>query len=94
MLIVGGSGNNKGAILGAIIVWGIWSGTGLLTQRMPDTFEVRVFYFRLLLIGLLIVVALLWRPNGVLGEERRVSIFVERRARREARRAQAPTGPP
>ncbi len=25
MLIVGGSGNNKGAILGAVLVWGIWA---------------------------------------------------------------------
>ena len=25
MLIVGGSGNNRGAILGAVIVWGIWA---------------------------------------------------------------------
>ena len=25
MLIVGGSGNNRGAILGAVLVWGIWA---------------------------------------------------------------------
>ena len=92
MLIVGGSGNNKGAILGAFVVWGIWSGTGLLTQSMPDFFETRVFYFRLFLIGALIVGTLLVRPHGLLGEERRVSIFVERQAKREARRA-TPFGP-
>ncbi len=93
MLIVGGSGNNRGAILGAFVVWGIWSGTGLLTQHMPEFFEVRVFYFRLLLIGALIVGTLLLRPHGILGEERRVSIFVERQAKREARKAVAPSGP-
>ena len=27
MLMVGGSANNKGAILGAFVVWGIWTGT-------------------------------------------------------------------
>jgi branched-chain amino acid transport system permease protein len=93
MLIVGGAGNNKGAILGALVVWGIWSGTGQLTQRMPDFLEVRVFYFRLMFIGMLIVGVLLLRPNGILGEERRVSIFVERQARREARKAKQPPGP-
>ncbi len=93
MLIVGGAGNNRGAILGALVVWGIWSGTGQLTQRMPDFLEVRVFYFRLMFIGMLIVGVLLLRPNGILGEERRVSIFVEREARREARKAKQPPGP-
>lgn len=93
MLIVGGSGNNKGAVLGAFIVWGIWSGTGLLADELPGLLRERVFYLRLLFIGLLIVGALLLRPNGVLGEERQVSIFVERQARREARKARAPSGP-
>ena len=93
MLIVGGSGNNKGALLGAFVVWGIWSGTGQLVQRLPEALEERVFYFRLLFIGLLIVGTLLLRPNGILGEERRVSIFVEREARREARKARPPSGP-
>jgi len=94
MLIVGGSGNNRGAILGALVVWGIWSGTGLLVERMPDFLEVRIFYLRLLLIGLLIVGVLLLRPHGLLGEERRISIFVEREAKREARRAAQTSGPP
>ena len=92
MLIVGSAGNNRGAILGALVVWGIWSGTGQLAQRMPDFLEVRVFYFRLLFIGMLIVGVLLLRPNGILGEERRVSIFVEREARK-ARKAKQPPGP-
>jgi branched-chain amino acid transport system permease protein len=28
MLIVGGSGNNRGALLGAVLVWGLWSLSG------------------------------------------------------------------
>ena len=28
MLIVGGSGNNRGAILGAVLVWAIWAVSG------------------------------------------------------------------
>lgn len=87
MLIVGGSGNNKGAVLGALVVWGIWSGTGQLAPRMPEFLEERVFYFRLLFIGVLIVGVLLLRPAGILGEERRVSIFLEREAKKEARKA-------
>ena len=32
MLIAGGSGNNRGAILGAFVIWGVWSGTQMLDQ--------------------------------------------------------------
>ena len=36
MLIVGGSGNNAGAILGAVVVWGLWSGSGAaITALVP-----------------------------------------------------------
>ena len=90
MLIVGGSGNNKGAIVGAFVVWGIWTGTGEMAQRMPGFFEVRVHYFRLLFVGLLIVGALLLRPQGILPEERRVSLFVGRKEKAEAREAKPP----
>ena len=30
MLIIGGSGNNRGAILGALVVWGFWTLSGAL----------------------------------------------------------------
>ena len=35
MLMVGGSANNKGAILGAFVVWGIWIGTQSLPAYCP-----------------------------------------------------------
>ena len=33
MLIVGGSGNNRGAILGAVVVWGIWAASAAPCRR-------------------------------------------------------------
>jgi len=74
MLILGGSGNNKGAVLGAFIVWGIWSGTGYIINRMvPVAWAARAPFIRLLVIGLLLVGVLLTRPQGILGEEKQVS---------------------
>ncbi len=67
MLMVGGSGNNLGAVLGAFIVWGIWSGTQFLPGIFADP-SVRLF-----MIGVLIVAVILIRPGGILGEERRVT---------------------
>ena len=67
MLMVGGSGNNKGAILGAFVVWGIWTGTQFLPGFMSNA-DVRLF-----LIGLLIVAVILLKPGGILPERRQTS---------------------
>jgi len=83
MLIVGGSGNNRGAILGAYIVWGFWTITTLLqTYDLPTAFETRIPFMRDLVIGALIVIVLLLRPQGLLPEQRRVSIWLDRQLRR------------
>ena len=65
MLMVGGSGNNVGAVVGAFVVWGVWAGTQFLPGVLGDP------SFRLLMIGVLIVVIMLLRPAGLLGEWRR-----------------------
>ena len=67
MLMVGGAGNNKGAVLGAFVVWGIWTGTQFLPGVFSDP-NVRFF-----MIGVLIVAVIMTRPNGLLGEERRIA---------------------
>jgi branched-chain amino acid transport system permease protein len=93
MLMVGGSGNNKGAILGAYVVWGFWTITlqlqgytperpGPLGLALPEILQSRIFFIRDFMLGSLIVIVLLLRPQGLLPEERRVSIWVERHAKR------------
>lgn len=77
MLMAGGSGNNRGAILGAFVVWGIWIGTKFMTDLLPYTLKARAPYIRFLLIGILLEIILLYRPQGLLGEEKRVSKLVE-----------------
>lgn len=64
MLMVGGSGNNLGAILGAFLVWAWWSGTQTLPGYLSSP-DLRYF-----LIGLLIIGVILLRPGGLLGETR------------------------
>ena len=77
MLMAGGSGNNKGAILGAYVIWGIWIGTKFMTDLLPFTLKARAPYIRFLLIGILLEVILLYRPQGLLGEEKKVSKLME-----------------
>jgi branched-chain amino acid transport system permease protein len=73
MVIAGGSGNNKGVIIGAFVVWGIWIGTRFLTDLLPYTLKSRAPYIRFLIIGILLEFILINRPQGILGEERKVS---------------------
>jgi branched-chain amino acid transport system permease protein len=70
MLIVGGSGNNKGAILGAMLMWTVWSATEILTSRLPDDWAVRSAYIRIFLIGLVLQIVLQRYAGGILPEKR------------------------
>jgi len=77
MLMAGGSGNNKGAVLGAYVVWGIWIGTKFMTDLLPYTLKARAPYIRFLLIGILLEIILIYRPQGILGEEKKISRWIE-----------------
>jgi len=70
MLIAGGSGNNAGAVLGAVVVWTVWSGTEMLAGLLPRAVIGSESAFRVLLIGVLLQVILVTRPQGMLPERR------------------------
>ncbi len=73
MLIVGGSANNKGAILGAFLMWIVWSATEILSSRLPDELAIRAAYIRIFLIGLVLQIFLQRFPQGILPEQRPTS---------------------
>lgn len=74
MLILGGSGNNKGAILGAVVVWGLWSASSsLMHALLPADLQVRGAALQIVLIGVMLALVLLFRPRGLIGEEAVVS---------------------
>lgn len=74
MLILGGSGNNLGAVLGAFLVWGIWTASGnLIREILPAAEQARGAALQVVLIGVLIAAILVVRPRGILGERARVS---------------------
>ncbi|MET0605286.1 MAG: branched-chain amino acid ABC transporter permease [Beijerinckiaceae bacterium] len=74
MLIIGGSGNNKGALLGAVIVWTLWSASGtLISKVLPAAYQTQAGAVQSILIGLALVCTLLFRPRGLIGEEAVVS---------------------
>ena len=83
MVIVGGTGNNFGAILGGFVVWFLWVEAApialffinLFTAHLPETNEIRVHlinsapYFRFLMIGIGLLVIMRFRPQGILPEK-------------------------
>ncbi len=70
MLIVGGSANNKGAILGAFLIWTVWSATEILSSRLPAELSIKTAYVRIFLIGLALQIFLQKFPQGIIPERR------------------------
>jgi len=83
MVIVGGTGNNFGAILGGFAVWFLWVQAApialfiinLLTSHLPETNEIKIHlinsapYFRFLMVGIGLLVIMRYRPRGILPEK-------------------------
>ena len=83
MVIVGGSGNNFGAILGVFVVWFLWIEAApiglylvnLTTAGMADTHFLKVHliesvpYFRFLMMGIGLLLIMRYRPKGILPEK-------------------------
>ena len=80
MLIAGGSANNLGAIIGAMLIWAVWSATQILSGMLPNeivvfgfeigNLQIRSAYVRIFLIGLILQFILQRRPEGLLPERR------------------------
>jgi branched-chain amino acid transport system permease protein len=70
MLVVGGSGNNRGALAGGVLVWGLWSASGaVVAALLPQGMQARGAALQVVLIGIVLMLVLLYRPRGLFGEE-------------------------
>ena len=89
MVIVGGTGNNFGAILGGFVVWFLWVEAGpmalflinFFTIHLSDTNALKVHliesapYFRFLIIGIGLLLMMRYRPKGLIPEKINVKKF-------------------
>jgi ABC-type branched-subunit amino acid transport system permease subunit len=71
MVIVGGKANNKGAIVGAVIIMIFYNSTRFLKDYIPIE-EVTLASLRMVVIGLLIVVAMLFMKEGLIKEKKTI----------------------
>jgi neutral amino acid transport system permease protein len=85
IVVLGGAGNNVGTILGAVIFWAYLT----LTRSLPDLFkflhalipivpptidDARLGAFRIMLIGLILMVLMMVRPQGILGKKEELTL--------------------
>jgi branched-chain amino acid transport system permease protein len=85
MLIIGGSGNNRGAILGGVLVWALWSASGMaISALFPPESQARASALQIVAIGVILALTLLLRPRGLIGERTLVSRHLEQRPERDA----------
>ena len=83
MVIVGGSGNNLGSVIGAFIIWFLWIQSGpiglwaveVISNFMHEDSSVigflqnRVHFLRLVFMGSLLLLVMRFAPNGILPEK-------------------------
>jgi len=67
-LILGGSGNNRGAILGAVLLLGLLEGSRFVKDLIPFLTGVRLAAAQQMLVGVLLVALMIRRPEGLLPE--------------------------
>ena len=68
MLIIGGAGSNAGAVLGAFVIWALWSGSGAaVTALFPPDMQARAAALQLVAIGVILSGTLVLRPRGLIG---------------------------
>jgi branched-chain amino acid transport system permease protein len=72
MVIVGGAGNNRGVIIGAFLIYGMEWFSVQVKDYAPVFLQDSIFYIRLMLVGLLLIVLIIYRPEGILREAKRV----------------------
>lgn len=74
MVILGGSGNNIGTILGAVIFVAYDAITREVLPRFVPLDEARLGAFRIMVIGLILMVLMIWRPQGILGKKEELTL--------------------
>lgn len=75
MVILGGSGNNIGTLLGAVI---FFTYDTLTREFLPKIFTQlnveQLGAFRIMVIGLILMILMVWRPQGILGKKEELTL--------------------
>ncbi|NMG22450.1 branched-chain amino acid ABC transporter permease [Brasilonema bromeliae] len=73
IVILGGSGSNLGTILGAVLYFMYYEGTRNLDKIISLDSD-RLSALRIMIIGLILMVLMIWRPQGILGKKEELTL--------------------
>lgn len=74
IVVLGGAGNNVGTLLGAAIFWAYQTLTRFVLADIVPLDDARLGAFRIMIIGLLLMVLMIWRPQGILGKKEELTL--------------------
>ncbi len=74
MIVLGGMGNNRGALLGALLITILDRATAIIAVQMSmSDINIEFNYVRFILFGVILLLMLRFRPQGILPESRKTT---------------------
>lgn len=74
IVVLGGAGNNVGTLLGTVIYWAYDAVTRFVLPQIVPLDAARIGAFRIMVIGLILVLLMRWRPQGILGKKEELTL--------------------
>ncbi len=74
IVVLGGAGSNVGTLLGATVFWAYQTLTRFVLADIMPLDDARLGAFRIMMIGLLLMVLMVWRPQGILGKKEELTL--------------------
>ncbi|HLO87274.1 MAG TPA: branched-chain amino acid ABC transporter permease [Nostocaceae cyanobacterium] len=74
IIILGGSGNNLGTLLGSVIFFAYDAITREVLPRIIPLDSDRLGAIRAVIIGLILMLLMIWRPQGILGKKEELTL--------------------
>jgi neutral amino acid transport system permease protein len=74
IVVLGGAGSNVGTLLGAALFLTYENVTRFVLQDVIPLSDSQLGAFRIMIIGLLLMVLMVWRPQGILGNKEELSL--------------------
>ncbi|GAB4227023.1 MAG: branched-chain amino acid ABC transporter permease [Elainellaceae cyanobacterium] len=74
IVVLGGAGSNAGTLLGSAMFWAYQTITRFVLGDIVPLEDARLGAFRIMVIGLLLIVLMMWRPQGILGKKEELTL--------------------
>ncbi|MEM4791933.1 MAG: branched-chain amino acid ABC transporter permease, partial [Pyrobaculum sp.] len=69
MLIIGGVGNNVGALVGVAVYFILDKVLSMYKEGIRQVVNVDPVFFQYIIFGIIIILVLMYRPQGIIGEK-------------------------